>query len=97
MSNIDLSQMITAEVRDATRAQALLAHRKADCRSRILAVMDATVQINLSAAAAAGVLDPEDMATYRDALGWIAAMRAACPSGAWPGLPDGVADLASRF
>jgi hypothetical protein len=98
MSNIDFSQVITAEAGAEAADRARLAARKADCRVRIHAVADQIAQINLAAAAAAGALDEGQMALYRAGLGWIEAMRAACASGAdWPDVPPGVADLAAAF
>lgn len=98
MSNIDFSQVITAEDRAAAVAAAALEARKAECRARIFAVADSIAQINLAAAAAAGALSAEQMATYRAGLAWVDAMRAACTSGDdWPAVPAGVAELAAHF
>lgn len=98
MSNVDLSQLITAEAKAAQAAAVQLAGRKGECRDRIFAVVDATAQMNLAAAAAAGGLDDDQMQTYRAGLGWIAAMRAACAGGDdWPSVPAGVVELANQF
>lgn len=97
MSNVDLTQLITAEAKQATWAEAALAARKADCRRRIFAVADETAQMNLAAAAAAGVLEEEQMTVYRAGLAWIHAMRAACADGHWPEPPAEVVALAARF
>ena len=109
MSNIDLSRIITAETR-AAEAVALRAEAcKAECRARIFAVADATAQMNLAAAAAAGGLDADQMLAYRSGLDWIAAMRVACQTliadgaadasddATWPAIPDGVTALADQF
>ncbi|MBD3764470.1 MAG: hypothetical protein IE927_06960, partial [Rhodobacterales bacterium] len=76
-----------------------IAAQKAECRARILAVVDETAQLNLTAAAAAGFLSAEDMATYLAGVAWIAAMRAAWPTvpAAWPAPPAGLTALAARF
>ncbi|SPJ31351.1 hypothetical protein [Falsiruegeria mediterranea] len=101
MSQIDFSQVITAEARTTKVAEARHMQRKQACRDQIYAVIDATAQINLAAAAAAGVLSPEQMAVYRLGLNWIHAMREACGEDHgdddWPPLPAEVADLARRF
>jgi hypothetical protein len=76
---------------------AALAARKSQCRARIFAVVDQTAQMNLSAAAAAGVLDEVQMGTYRSGLAWIQATRAAYLNGDWPDVPPGVAELAAQF
>ncbi|MCI5097720.1 MAG: hypothetical protein MRY77_15505 [Rhodobacteraceae bacterium] len=94
---IDLTQLITAEDKTAEAEVALLASRKAECRARIFAVVDQTAQMNLAAAAAAGVLDAGSMAVYRSGLAWIHAMRAAQADGNWPAVPAGVAELAEQF
>jgi RES domain-containing protein len=101
MSHIDFSQVITAETRTTEVAEARQAHRKQECRDRIHEVIDATAQINLAAAAAAGVLTPEQMSVYRLGLNWIHAMREACGDDRsddnWPPLPAEVAKLARQF
>lgn len=81
---------------------------KAECRRRILAVVNETAQINLAAAVAADQLTPEQRTAYVAGLDWIMQMRAAWPglveSGAdlsddtnWPAVPAGAAALASAF
>lgn len=109
MSNVDLSRIISAETRAAQALAARAEICKAECRTRIFAVVDATAQMNLAAAAAAGGLDADQMLAYRDGLDWIAAMRAACQTliadagadagddAAWPAIPDGVSALADQF
>ena len=98
MSEIDFSQVITAEAKAEAATAEALAARKAECRMRIHDVADQIAQINLAAAAAAGALSADQMQVYRAGLAWVDAMRAACASGAdWPDLPAGVADLAARF
>lgn len=89
----------------AAAARSLAARE--ECRRRILAVVPETAQVNLTAAAAADLLSPEDLATFKAGLGWIAAMRAAWPGIAaagqpvgtadWPTAPAAVAALAARF
>lgn len=56
---------------------------KEECQRRIYAVVDRTAQINLAAAAAAGVLTNIQMAIYREGLQWIRSMRAT-----WPDLAE---------
>ena len=82
---------------------------KEECGKRIFAIADANTQMNLSAAAATGLLSAEDMDTFKAALGWVAAMRAnvATLVGAddedfaddakWPTVPAGVAELAAKY
>ncbi|MFY0682625.1 MAG: hypothetical protein JXR13_18780 [Thalassovita sp.] len=97
MINIDFSQMITAEDKAAQQQADLMAARKAECRARIFAVVDQTAQMNLAAAAAAGALNDAEMDMYRIGLGWIDQTRAACQTGDWPDVPEGVAELADAF
>lgn len=82
---------------------------KAECRRRILTVVNETAQINLAAAAAGGDLSEEDMAAYRQGLRWIASMRDACRAligsadetfrddNHWPPAAAQVVDLSGRF
>ncbi len=95
--NIDMSRAITTTDKAVTIAADLLSARKSDCRARIFAIAGATTQINLAAAAAAGLLDADQMATYRAGLAWVEAMRAACATGIWPEVPAGVAELAATY
>lgn len=94
---IDLSKMFTAQDKEAQTEAWLQASRKSECRAKILAVVDTTAQLNLNAAAAAGMLTTEQMAAYRSGLAWIHAMRAAQADGNWPDVPAGVAELAEQF
>jgi hypothetical protein len=81
---------------------------KAECRRRIFAVVDEMAQINLAAAAGAGLLSDAQRGAYIAGLGWITQMRGAWPdlvdSGAdladdanWPAVPDGAAALVAAF
>lgn len=108
MSNIDLTQLVTAEDKAARALVAAKEAARAECRRRILAVCDETAQINLAAAVAAGAITDDDLDTYRAGLAWVDAMRATweglAEAGAdigddanWPAVPDGVAELAARF
>lgn len=109
MSNIDLSQMVSAEEVSAT-ALAVHAERvKSECSRRIHAVAAQHTQMNLTGAAAAGALDAAQMAAYAEAVTWIAGMRAACAvlatdraadfldDSAWPSAPADVVALAAAF
>lgn len=84
-------------INKAAQRAALAAAAKAECRRRIFEVVDQTAQMNLSAAAAAGVLTDEQLATYREGLRWIHSMRAAQADQNWPDVPAGVAELAAEF
>jgi|GEM_PF-2994469 len=64
--------------RVATAQDTLSPAIKAECRRRILAVVNETAQINLAAAAAGDSLSPADLVTYKAGLDWIAAMRTKC-------------------
>lgn len=79
-----------------------------ECRRRIIAVVGETNQINISGAAAAGLLSEADLMIYTNSLLWIAEMRAAwAPLAAstadftddalWPPVPDGVRALYAGF
>ncbi len=108
MSNIDLSRMITAADKEAAAQEALRGTAREECRRRITALINATAQINLAAAAAAGLLTKRQIAVYQEGLAWIGCMRAVWPdlaqSGAdpgddanWPAVPPGMAQLADLF
>lgn len=104
MSNIDFTQMIDAEAKQTARAGAARDAAREECRRRILAVLDETAQLNLTAAAAAGTLPAAALETYRAGLQWIGAMRAAWPAVAgdpagadWPPIPAGLTELAAQF
>lgn len=93
-----------AQVR-AERAQSV----KVECRRRIFAVVDSTVQMNLAAMAGAGIMDTGQMKTYQAMVKWVADMRATCQrlagdgatdylaDAAWPGAPQGSAELVAAF
>lgn len=109
MSNIDLTQIITADDKSAAALLDRSGAAKAECRRRIFAVVDGTAQINLAAAAAAGILSSANLTVYQSGLGWIGSMRATWvtlagdPSAdlsddaSWPDVPAGVVDLANAF
>jgi hypothetical protein len=106
---IDWSRTVTAADRAAARRDARHAAAAAECRRRIDAVCDPLRREALAGAAIAGLLGAAEMARYRAAVTWIAAMRArradlaADPAAAlaadasWPAVPEGVAALAARF
>ncbi|MDE4272673.1 hypothetical protein PXK58_02325 [Phaeobacter gallaeciensis] len=98
---------MTAEELAAANAEAMAAG-KAECRRRILAVADETAQINLAAAAGAGVMTDQQRAVFVAGVQWIGQMRAAwsglVEAGAdlsddanWPAVPAGAAELAEAF
>jgi len=108
MSNIDLSRIVTAPRKQAARREAAYRAARAECARRILAACDAPTQVNLAAAAAAGLLSPPQRAAYRALLQWIARMQAAWrplaeagrdpgDPAAWPGLPEAAAELSALF
>ena len=97
MIPIDTSKIVTAEEKAARQETAAREARKAECRTRIFAVVDQTAQMNLAAAAAAGALTEAQMGVYRAGLSWIHAMRAAQVDGNWPDVPAGVQELADAF
>lgn len=86
-----------------------LEQAKAACKSRIFAVAGEVAQINLAAAAGAGLFTPAELLTYRAGLQWVEDMRQNCGTLAmkhdmdissdksWPGVPAGVAELAERY
>lgn len=89
----------------ATRRAAI----KAECRRRILAVLNETAQMNLAGDAAAGRLDRADRSAHAASLAWRDAMRARAAElgtrartdftedAAWPAPDARIADLAARF
>lgn len=89
MSNIDLTQVITAGEKTRRAAEARQMAAKTECRRRILAVVDEVTQMNLAhallseqarrgAGGGAPALTENEVATIRRMQGWIAEMRAAC-------------------
>ena len=105
---IDYTQIITPTAKTEGRRLRRREAARMECRRRIMAVANETTQINVTAAASAGLLTADQMTAWRAALGWVAAMRAnwrtLAQSGAdlsedanWPALPAGVAELAAAF
>lgn len=108
MMSIDWTHVVTVEARAATAQAGNILAGRAECARRIVAVARETTQLNLAAAAAAGLLDEADFATYRQGLIWIAEMRATwrplAESGAdlsddalWPVPPAPVVALARKY
>lgn len=99
---IETAEDLAAQAQEA-RAEAI----RAECRRRILAVMDETVQMNMAADAAAGRFDENARKAYGAALAWRDAMRARAREfrqgrpgdftidAAWPVPAPAVADLAA--
>ncbi|WP_138919486.1 hypothetical protein [Oceanicola sp. S124] len=81
------------------------ARMKAECRSRIRAVIDLPAQVNLQGAALAGLLSYEEAEVFRAGQEWILDMRRAARGrssdpgrfGDWPEPPEGLVALARRF
>lgn len=104
-----VAEMLTPDpaVLAAQAAAARNSAAREECRRRILAVVPETAQVNLTAAAAADLLSPADLATFKAGLGWIAAMRAAwgqiaasgqpVETAEWPAPGAAIAELAARF
>lgn len=104
MSNIDLTQIITAEAKAATAAMTRAASIKAEVQARIFAVADQNTQASLLAAAVSGAMTDAEQVIFASGQAWIeatkAAGRAAVVSGddpVWPDIPAGVVDLAGRY
>jgi hypothetical protein len=102
------SQRARTEAELAADLAARLDEGRAECRRRIFAVVDEMAQINLAAAAGAGLLSGAQHAAYISGLGWIQLMRTTWPAlveaGAdlsddanWPAVPDGAAALVAAF
>ena len=88
MSNIDFSQAVTAEGK-ATEAAAQRRKLARDtCRRRIIEMVSETKQMNITAAASAGMLSGGQHAGHAAMTGWIGSMRAA-----WGPLADTQVDL----
>lgn len=104
MSNIDYSQLVSAETKATRDALIRAGALKMEVQQRIFGVVDQNTQASLLAAAVAGTLSTADQATFAAGQAWIeatkAAGRAAAVSGddpVWPDVPAGVEDLASRY
>lgn len=102
------SQRAKSETELEADQVARLDEGKAECRRRIFAVVDEMAQINLAAAAGAGLLSGAQHGAYISGLGWIQLMRTTWPAlveaGAdlsddanWPAVPDGAAALVAAF
>jgi hypothetical protein len=86
-----------------------VAQVKTECKRRIFAVADEIAQINLAAAAGAGLFTPGEILIYRKGLQWVENMRENCvplaydheaeitADASWPAVPDGVAELAAQY
>ena len=105
---IDWSQLRTPEALASEELRAREDAARAECRRRIVAVVPETSQMNVAAAAAAGILSEAQMQVYRAGLAWISAMRNAWPDLAaqgvdlfdddnWPAVPEGIEALAEAF
>ena len=82
---------------------------KTECAKRINTVVDLSAQLNLSAAAAAGLLSSEQLAAYKSGIGWIKATRDVWPTLAadaskdleddseWPTPSDSIVSLGLSF
>ena len=98
------SAQAIADQDKATRRAAI----KAECRRRILAVLDKTTQMNLAGDAAAGRLDRADRSAHAASLIWRDAMRAHAAElgtkeqavftddSAWPAPDAQITELATR-
>lgn len=103
ITEISLSAM--ADKQAAMRTAAI----KADCGRRINRIADQNARDTLAARAAIGLLDANDLTTYRAGIEWTDATVLACRAMAadpgvdwqdeanWPAVPGGVAELADRF
>ena len=74
MSNIDFSQMVTADTKAEAARAAHVAAVKAECSRRIYAILDAPTVSNVQGAALAGELDQGEMAVFRAGRAWVDAM-----------------------
>ena len=102
--DVDFEQVVTAEQRATEANEARKTKLSAECRRGIVAVADETAQINLTAAASAGLLSAGQMQTWIAALGWVSAMRGEYARAAmegdepiWPDVPAGVVELVELF
>lgn len=104
MSNIDLSQLITAEAKATDAATARAMAIKAEVQSRIFAIADQNTQASLLAAVVSGAMSNEEKVSFSVGQAWIeatkAAGRAAVISGddpVWPDPPADVVSLAEKY
>lgn len=101
MSNVDLSQVITAQEKAAKQEAQRLEGAKAECAKRISAVFPISAQLNLAASKSAQTLTADQEARYTEALAWASEMRAAWrrlpQNQEWPQPPEGLGDLVSAF
>ena len=88
--------------------QQLLDAAQAECKRRILEVVSTTMQINMAAASAAGLLTEAQSVAYTEGLLWIASMRATWrqivddgidvyDDANWPECPTSAVEFANNF
>jgi len=105
-----LSQVPTERAREALANQQREAAIKAECERRILSVLDLYTVANIQGAYLAAELTQTQIAVFKAGRAWVAAMQATCrnliadPDGSdpvqdlvWPGVPEGVAELAAQY
>ena len=63
------------KVPDSVGSSPSLSQIQGEVRRRILAQASSNTQINMSAAAAGGVLSDADMSAFQSALSWVSEMR----------------------
>ena len=104
MSNIDYSQLVTAEDKATSAQIAHVDQIKSECSQLIVEVLDVHTVANVQGAAIANELSVDQMAVFVAARTWVASMQAACRTAietgsdpVWPELPEGVAELAALF
>ena len=109
MSNIDFSQMVSAQERAAQNQQSHRAAAKAECARRISQVLDMPTASNLQAAAILGQLSAPQMKAFAASQVWVGMMRTTaaklaktpaadpCEDAHWPAVPKAVVALAKRY
>ena len=102
---IDWTQLETPEARARAQQAHQQAVARAECRRRLLAIASESTQINMAAAAAAGLLPKDQMTAYRAWVKWVAGMRAQAATMAdkaldpadWPECPPEALALVRTF
>jgi hypothetical protein len=104
MSNIDLTQLVTAEDKALSAKEAFSISVKAQTQEMIFSVVDQNTQASLLAAFVSGSLSTKEKATFKSGQEWIEAVKGAgresINSGLdpdWPTVPEGVVELSAKY
>lgn len=101
-------EITTADQKSEQELLSTMSKAKQECKRRIVAVANETTQLNLAAAAGAGVLTEEQRLAYISGVQWITTMRSIWPQlvleekdisedSNWPEVPEAVYSLVKAY